>query len=207
MRRVRVLIMVLFLLGMSVPAVASIYDVSVTAAGDRVYHRQWYYGGTDKWWDVGANPNQVSHAYTPGWGDSAETALSFDLSSFSAPFEDIISATFNFNILNIWTEGRNDVANLNGIGTVYCDGGTGWKSFDITDSLKNIMASGGSIADYYFSYTGYSGFTFGSAEGGQPAFLRITTAGTNSAVPVPAAIWLLGSGLLGLLGIRRKIRK
>jgi hypothetical protein len=26
---------------------------------------------------------------------------------------------------------------------------------------------------------------------------------TTSAVPVPAAVWLLGSGLIGLIGIRR----
>jgi len=32
-----------------------------------------------------------------------------------------------------------------------------------------------------------------------------STEGTGS-VPVPAAIWLLGSGLLGLAGIRRKIK-
>ncbi len=26
------------------------------------------------------------------------------------------------------------------------------------------------------------------------------------AVPIPGAVWLLGSGLIGLLGIRRKVR-
>jgi hypothetical protein len=32
--------------------------------------------------------------------------------------------------------------------------------------------------------------------------------GTGSApVPVPAAVWLLGSGLMGLIGVRRKMRK
>jgi hypothetical protein len=33
------------------------------------------------------------------------------------------------------------------------------------------------------------------------AFLTVTT------VPVPAAVWLLGSGLIGLVGIRRKFTK
>ncbi|MCP4115249.1 MAG: VPLPA-CTERM sorting domain-containing protein [Desulfobacteraceae bacterium] len=32
----------------------------------------------------------------------------------------------------------------------------------------------------------------------------MTDVGGTSAVPVPAAVWLLGSGLLGLMGIRRK---
>ena len=31
--------------------------------------------------------------------------------------------------------------------------------------------------------------------------------GTMSEVPVPAAVWLLGSGLIGLIGIKRKIKK
>ncbi len=30
---------------------------------------------------------------------------------------------------------------------------------------------------------------------------------TLNSVPIPGAIWLLGSGLLGLLGIRRKLNK
>lgn len=45
-----------------------------------------------------------------------------------------------------------------------------------------------------------------SAEAGQ---LRITEAGTASvisAVPVPAAVWMLGSGLIGVLGLRRRKR-
>jgi hypothetical protein len=30
--------------------------------------------------------------------------------------------------------------------------------------------------------------------------------GDVSAVPVPGAVWLLGSGLLGLIGIRKKMK-
>jgi hypothetical protein len=32
-----------------------------------------------------------------------------------------------------------------------------------------------------------------------------TISGTTSAVPIPAAVWLLGSGLAGLVGIRRRL--
>lgn len=34
--------------------------------------------------------------------------------------------------------------------------------------------------------------------------VSVATPGAANAVPVPAAVWLLGSGLLGLIGIRRK---
>jgi hypothetical protein len=37
-----------------------------------------------------------------------------------------------------------------------------------------------------------------------PALNHMTDVGGTSAVPVPAAVWLLGSGLVGLMGIRRK---
>ena len=33
------------------------------------------------------------------------------------------------------------------------------------------------------------------------------TAQLNNAVPIPAAVWLLGSGLVGLIGLRRRMRK
>ena len=138
-----------------------------------------------------------------------DTGLTFDLSSIKGKVTDIASASLNFNIVNIWTEGRNDVANLNGFGTVNADGGTGWKSFDVTSTISDALAGPSTTAGFYFSYTGYSGFQFSSAEGGQPAFLRITTAdplGAPSPVPVPPGVWLLGSGLVGLFGIHRKVK-
>jgi hypothetical protein len=196
--------MVLVFMGLSLPVGAATYNIYVTPAGDQVNYRAWWYGGNDTWSNVGANPNEVYHSYSPGDGRSANTSLSFDLSSFSLPADDILSASFNFNVLSISTEGRDDIGTLDSYGTVLYSGGTGWKSFDITDSFKGILSGGGNTANYTFSYTGYSGFTFSSAEGGNPAFLQIATAELTP-VPVPAALWLMGSGLLGLFGLRKKI--
>jgi hypothetical protein len=40
-------------------------------------------------------------------------------------------------------------------------------------------------------------------------FLEITNPipGIGSSVPIPGAIWLLGSGLIGLVGIMRKLKE
>jgi len=43
-----------------------------------------------------------------------------------------------------------------------------------------------------------------SGSGGTPYLLNLT--GTISAVPVPAAIWLFGSGLVGLMGVARRLK-
>jgi hypothetical protein len=41
---------------------------------------------------------------------------------------------------------------------------------------------------------------------GAPELDLIRVAGLNSVVPIPAAIWLLGSGLIGLAGFRKKLK-
>jgi hypothetical protein len=48
----------------------------------------------------------------------------------------------------------------------------------------------------------YAGFSIGLSA--QDVGYSVTL--TPSAVPVPAAVWLFGSGLLGLVGIRRKMK-
>jgi hypothetical protein len=202
---------VLSLLVMSASAVAAVYDISVAPDGDRMYYWEKGWGWTDTGWITDSNPNQVSHYYDYDNRSGAyrDTYLSFDLGSIKGKVTDIMSASLNINILSIWTDGRNDVGSLSGIGSVYADGGTGWKSFDVTESLRNVLSAASGTADYSFLHTGFSGFQFSSAESGQPAFLRITTEDplrVASAVPIPPGVWLLGSGLLGLVGIHRKLR-
>lgn len=186
-------------------ATAATVDIAVTAAGDRVYHKDWSSFGNYASWNTHANPNVVQHYYDyySRYGYLSNTHLSFDLTPVTIPVTDILSVSLNYNIIDIWTDGRDGVAGFSGGGSVLYSQGTGWKSFDVTDSFKNLLTNSAAAADYAFSYTGFSGFTFSSAEGGAPAFLRITTTGP-SAVPIPGAAWLLGAGLAGLAGLRRK---
>jgi hypothetical protein len=132
--------------------------------------------------------------------------LSFAGAAFTIPISDIQSASFNYDVLSTWTQGRDDVATFSGGGAVLNSKGIGWKSFDITDGLKGGLTTSPASINYAFNYTGYSGFTFGSADGDDPAFIRITTEGITAAVPEPEtyAMFLAGLGLIGGIARRRK---
>jgi hypothetical protein len=193
-------------LSLSGPVLANVYDIYVSPAGDVVSYRSWWGGGSDLWSDSSANPNAVYHDYSYGTGNSANSSLSFAASAFTIPISDIQSASFNYDVLSISSQGRDDVANFSGGGSVLNSNGIGWKSFDITKGLKESLAASPAPAsiNYAFSYTGYSGFTFGSADGKDPAFIRITTA-----VPEPEtyAMMLAGLGLMGAISLRRKAKQ
>ena len=145
-----------------------------------------------------------------------EALLTFDLSSLSGVLaDDIVSASLNLNILSAYNNDRYSLKGNHGhsagaigsSGTKYTiqTGTIGWTSFDFTDALKTNIASGsiGFRGDHNNLPHAGGGFSFTSAESGQPAYLEITTTG-GSPVPIPGALWLFGSGLFGLVSIRRK---
>jgi len=84
-------------------------------------------------------------------------------------------------------------------------GGTELISLDITNIVKGWLS--GSLANFgvemiYPELNTDDAFYWATMEGGAATspFLQVETA----AVPIPAAAWLLGSGLLGMIGVRRR---
>ena len=89
------------------------------------------------------------------------------------------------------------------------DAGTYWVAFearagqDFDGSMPTTVSNPMDRYAYYSSsnpayYQEWSGNTWG---------FRIDGSLTPSTVPIPGAVWLLGSGLIGLVGIRRKFNK
>ena len=187
-----------------VSAQAATQDIAVTAAGDVVSYRSWCRGcGSYSWSDASAKPNTVSHSYYDGSGDTSQTSLTFDLSSIlDIPVADVTSVTLYYNVLSM--SGGDNVGNLDNVGPVLQSNGTGWKFFDVTTPVKGLLDVDSPTAGFHFSFTGYSGFAFSSAEGGDPAFLRIQTTGV---VPEPEtyALMLAGLAVTGLTVRRRAI--
>lgn len=110
-----------------------------------------------------------------------------ELSAYDTDVDDAGNVLFNGNgsyvYTAIWDGTEGDGYNYDYIG-VGDSSGAGWNWFTFIDSEGNVTeVDGGAL--YQTDSAAY-----GIAE--------------VNAVPIPAAVWLLGSGLLGLIGIRRR---
>jgi hypothetical protein len=121
--------------------------------------------------------------------------------------------SFNSAVRDIWTTGYRD-ATTNTISipasdpksasTIWGDAGNykGFVSGGNPSLQPNLAALGtDEFVDIYL-------YSYDLTTPGDTGVLRINSTGqvdlNPSAVPVPAAVWLLGSGLFGLIGIRRR---
>ncbi len=97
------------------------------------------------------------------------------------------------------TNGVGPISNLNPQGSNLIDPSATWNWWeDYCQYLVNTQNGNG-------SWSGYSYWYGPMATAWDINILNATQ--TGGQVPLPAAVWLLGSGLIGLVGIRRKLRK
>ncbi len=146
-------------------------------------------------WLANTTTSQWLMPYAPVQGRDNHPAgiytwlLSFDLTGFKAE-----TASFSGR----WSTDNSGIIKLNGT-TLANSASTSfeqWKDFSAT---RGFLAG---LNTLEFVLTNASGAT------GNPAGLRVEFTDSNvSAVPLPAAIWMFGSALLGFMGLsnRRKI--
>jgi len=79
---------------------------------------------------------------------------------------------------------------------------TGLKSSS-TALATDALPSNIDLNDFNSATGAFSSFSLANGPAGDPIFFSIDTLAVR-AVPIPAAVWLFGSGLMGLLGISRR---
>lgn len=202
---------------------------AIVAPTTGVYITEWMYSGSDEEFVELTNLSGSTVDFA-GWSYDDDSRLpgTFDLSGFGlvAPGESVIFTESNAAIFRLaWgldasvkvlgdvsnNLGRNDEINIYGA----FDGATfpvvdlltyGDEDFPGSPRTKDISANPMSMAalgandptQWVSSAVGdaFGSWTSLSGDVGNP--------GSYSAVPVPAAAWLFGSALFGLLGLRRR---
>ncbi|MDA8091394.1 MAG: hypothetical protein M0Z61_14395 [Nitrospiraceae bacterium] len=147
-------------------------------------------------WTSGPAAGQVSNSRQNGnWNSAANSILSAYSSTANGMAQ---TSILQSGLQSYWTK-----ANASGLKVGLFSG------FTKTSGEQNLgaLATAGNYVDSYIYYFANPG---NSASGVQVADIRTSSDGTSTlvgtpvATPIPAPALLLGSGLLGLIGIRRK---
>ncbi|GAB6906872.1 conserved exported hypothetical protein [Desulfosarcina cetonica] len=83
---------------------------------------------------------------------------------------------------------------------------SGYWSYWVSDSGSDWAYSGYGISARVLSDGSWDGWSFSGTAGYGDGSAPITPVAAQSAVPIPGAVWLFGSGLMGIIGIRRKMK-
>lgn len=82
-----------------------------------------------------------------------------------------------------------------------------WNGTDFSQGTSAATGTVSNVSGNSFDYTlSWTSLIVGGAFNGQTGTWTVSGTGTVSAVPVPAAAYLFGSGLIGLVGVARRRR-
>ncbi|HED13499.1 MAG TPA: VPLPA-CTERM sorting domain-containing protein [Gammaproteobacteria bacterium] len=151
---------------------------------------------------IGSHTGSINGSESPQfdiWGFFGNTGLDY----LSSPMNDLgLDANGNHKIdMSGWVVG------WNGIDAIPMGGDTA--NFAIDTGVGTMVCSKASCSNsstFALSYNAHVPLKDVSGFGGVAYSLKLTgVVGTNlSHIPVPAAVWLFGSGLVGLVGVARR---
>jgi hypothetical protein len=146
----------------------------------------------------GSHSGLANGAESPGIDNPWVFATNTGMHQTISP-TNVLSATGNTATIDFsgwaWT--------WNGVPSINLGGGAwGANSSGVANITCGIDCGNGDTYTLYYTATLPHGDPSGF--GGVPYGLSLT--GTISAVPVPTAVWLLGSGLMGLVGVARRYK-
>jgi hypothetical protein len=162
-------------------------------------------------------PNMMNPTPVPDYNLTNQLAFSYDVAT-----GDVIASVFKENSTDVFFGGGYTTGDTMKLGAMDMDGdGIGADGFAPNENVYFTLAFNantmmGNVDQMVYGdcaptglmgpmMTGdmcMTGHSLGGTMGGIPESLTITP----SAVPVPAAVWLFGSGLLGLISIARRKR-
>ena len=146
--------------------------------------------------DVGDSITQTASASGTATNGFAESDVFTALDIFVAnELQELLTFTFDFSLTtDAATTAAGGSANANALVDVWNPG--------IVDILSDVAASGDETLSCLEGCSGL--FSIDLANGFEYIEGFIDASGGADAVPVPAAVWLFGSGLLGLIGVARR---
>jgi len=129
------------------------------------------------------------------------SGLTWDVSTLN--FESQISSGADFSLEGyfFWEGSNGSFGRENFTGTLFADNTLELSGFEL------VAPASGIITANYFATLNTDGTSFLNGSWNGSGIPSNDWSATVSAVPVPGAIWLFGSGLIGLIGISKKNKK